>query len=1007
MANYKSLKTTINANVKRNGNQEITGQILNSVLTAMVDTLGTGYSFAGVATPATNPGTPDAMVFYIANGKGSYTHFGELEVTEDEVVVLYWDSAWHKVATGIAREGRLTEMGKEIDTKQNALTDTDGGYGQRVAELEKGKQDTLTAGNGISIVGGVISSSVAEVVDNIVNAGYVFAGVATPATDPSTPNAKVFYIANGKGTYTNFGSIEVTEDEVVVLKYDTAWHKVATGIASDKKLTELEQEVTGLPLSGEKSTEGAVFYDYAFKQGIKYILKNTGEHPINASTRINASSSENVDTIVTNQGLASGSQITFTASGDAGVLRIYFLLGGSSFTIQHEESVYNTIEQLDKRITPQVGRLRQLVGDNNLVLEQGILDGETGVEQTSATRIRTLYLRPPFSVTTKSGYVIRTSHRYSSIDTSTNIANTSVASSSYSVDNGLDFYRLVIRRTDDGAISPSDDCIDSFTMGVLPLVNQNTNGLAGIGKRVFDLESIVLGEAKDWNGVGNGSSSVQIQLGQLIKGIKYNINLDVTDFQTDDIGVQAGWLKFGVYKDSAEPENLAFPYIRINGTLQNTYSFVAEENDHYFIMLRAKSGLAVSGNIEVAKDSAIFSKGYVSPSGSDDGDGTESHPLATINKAISLGFKNIELAPGHYVGQKLNIENNSDIKIVCNAHSQSVSMLDNRTRRSRAIFDNSVNVENLVAYGSIYRTPLSVGEDHTFTKVFITQTLPPVYTAPDYYGRTPTYNALLWEIVDNILDCKKVVPVLTLAECQSTNGTFFYDGTYLYVNPYGGTITSKTYKRLYFDEITSEGGVIKNVTNMVMENVDFIFFPNHGCNFTYCTDLVVKNCGFGFSAISSAAYIYDTDAEYFSCDAYHAGSDGFGIVGYGNASFFNCNGIHCYDDGVSHHDGCAGVIDGGYWAYNGKGGVAPTYGSKVNVQNVVSENNVYGLYLVADDTRNSENVALIQNSVFVNNTFKDIDVAYYKAIIHHCVFDPNMILITDTAEVTQYANTER
>ena len=126
---------------------------------------------------------------------------------------------------------------------QSALTDTDGSYGQRVAELEEGKQDTLTAGNGISIEGNVISASVAEVVDKIVNAGYVFAGVATPSTDPGTPEAKVFYIANGKGTYTNFGGLEVTEDEIVVLHYDTEWHKVATGIASNEKLTELEGSI--------------------------------------------------------------------------------------------------------------------------------------------------------------------------------------------------------------------------------------------------------------------------------------------------------------------------------------------------------------------------------------------------------------------------------------------------------------------------------------------------------------------------------------------------------------------------------------------------------------------------------------------------------------------------------------------------------------------------------------------------------------------------------------------
>ena len=116
MSNYNNLKTTIDANIKQNGNQEITGPILNSVLNQMVNILGTGYQFAGVATldPATDPGTPDAKVFYIANGKGTYTNFGSLEVTEDEMVVLYWDSAWHKVATGIASQEKLSELGQEV-----------------------------------------------------------------------------------------------------------------------------------------------------------------------------------------------------------------------------------------------------------------------------------------------------------------------------------------------------------------------------------------------------------------------------------------------------------------------------------------------------------------------------------------------------------------------------------------------------------------------------------------------------------------------------------------------------------------------------------------------------------------------------------------------------------------------------------------------------------------------------------------------------------------------------
>lgn len=114
MSNYNTLKTTIDANIKQNGNQKITGQILNSVLNAMVTTLGTGYQFAGVATIATNPGTPDAKVFYIANGNGTYEKFGGLEVTEDDVVVLYYDTAWHKVSTGIASQAKLSELEEKV-----------------------------------------------------------------------------------------------------------------------------------------------------------------------------------------------------------------------------------------------------------------------------------------------------------------------------------------------------------------------------------------------------------------------------------------------------------------------------------------------------------------------------------------------------------------------------------------------------------------------------------------------------------------------------------------------------------------------------------------------------------------------------------------------------------------------------------------------------------------------------------------------------------------------------
>lgn len=131
------------------------------------------------------------------------------------------------------------------------IKNTDGSFAPRSSiavtnlDIVQSKGDSLTSAMSQKAVTDEFGT-IQEAIASIVNAGYVFGGVAKPSTDPGTPNAKVFYIANGKGTYTNFGGLKVTEDEVVVLKYDTAWHKVATGIASDAKLSELENKVDGV-----------------------------------------------------------------------------------------------------------------------------------------------------------------------------------------------------------------------------------------------------------------------------------------------------------------------------------------------------------------------------------------------------------------------------------------------------------------------------------------------------------------------------------------------------------------------------------------------------------------------------------------------------------------------------------------------------------------------------------------------------------------------------------------
>lgn len=114
MANYRNLKNAIKSVIKANGNQEITGDILQNALLSIINSLGAGFQFVDVATPETNPGIPDQKVFYIAKGKGVYENFGRLNVNEDEVVLLIYDETWQKLATGIVSTEKLSNVMKQM-----------------------------------------------------------------------------------------------------------------------------------------------------------------------------------------------------------------------------------------------------------------------------------------------------------------------------------------------------------------------------------------------------------------------------------------------------------------------------------------------------------------------------------------------------------------------------------------------------------------------------------------------------------------------------------------------------------------------------------------------------------------------------------------------------------------------------------------------------------------------------------------------------------------------------
>ena len=99
---YKNLKDAIKAVIKKNGAQEITGQIMQDTLLSIVSKLGGNKTFAGVASPTTVPDTTDANIFYIAGENGTYVNFGGAKVeNEAAVFVQVSGGTWRAIYTGI------------------------------------------------------------------------------------------------------------------------------------------------------------------------------------------------------------------------------------------------------------------------------------------------------------------------------------------------------------------------------------------------------------------------------------------------------------------------------------------------------------------------------------------------------------------------------------------------------------------------------------------------------------------------------------------------------------------------------------------------------------------------------------------------------------------------------------------------------------------------------------------------------------------------------------------
>ena len=114
MGTYEILKAAIAAIIRENGNNEITGNLLQQTLLSMVDSVGVNAMFAGIATPDTIPGNPEQNVFYIATQPGIYVNFNAITVEDGEVVIFANKTGqWVKTVTGFASQSLIEQILQE------------------------------------------------------------------------------------------------------------------------------------------------------------------------------------------------------------------------------------------------------------------------------------------------------------------------------------------------------------------------------------------------------------------------------------------------------------------------------------------------------------------------------------------------------------------------------------------------------------------------------------------------------------------------------------------------------------------------------------------------------------------------------------------------------------------------------------------------------------------------------------------------------------------------------
>lgn len=97
MAKYANLIAAVEAAIKTNGTQAITGQVLQNQLKNMISKLGSAYQFGGLVQPTDAFSfDTDAKIAFLACTQGRYPAFGNFSLRSGEVALFIYEGTWKK-----------------------------------------------------------------------------------------------------------------------------------------------------------------------------------------------------------------------------------------------------------------------------------------------------------------------------------------------------------------------------------------------------------------------------------------------------------------------------------------------------------------------------------------------------------------------------------------------------------------------------------------------------------------------------------------------------------------------------------------------------------------------------------------------------------------------------------------------------------------------------------------------------------------------------------------------